>query len=52
MLKEFKQKRCSKCKYNLKKVWLNCCAKPDKYGLRSLKPLKLICFKFRKKDTK
>lgn len=48
MLKEIKQRKCRKCKYNLRKIWLNCCNRPDKYGLRSLKPLKLICFKFKK----
>ena len=48
MLKEIKQRKCSKGKYNLRKIWLNCCTRPDKYRLETLKPLKLICFKFRK----
>ena len=45
MLKKLKQKRCSNCKYDFKTRLLNCCARPDKNGLHTLKPLKLLCFR-------
>lgn len=44
MFKKIKQKRCNNCKYNFKTEHLNCCERPEKNGLRILKPLKLICF--------
>lgn len=49
MLKRLKQKKCKNCKYKFETKTLLCCKRPDiakDYGL--LKPLKLICFHFRK----
>ena len=42
-IKEFKIKRCSKCKHNFICGKINCCIKT---GL--LEPLKIICFKYKK----
>lgn len=44
MFKKLKQKRCSNCKYYFKTESLNCCERPDKYNLKLLRPLKLLCF--------
>ena len=50
---KLKQKKCSNCKYNFKTEILNCCGRPDKNGLHTLKPLKLLCFrKENKYDSK
>lgn len=50
MLKKLKQKRCSNCKYYLKTHGLNWCERPDKNGLNTLKILKLICFRKKRKE--
>lgn len=47
---KLKQKKCSNCKYNFKTEILNCCGRPDKNGLHTLKPLKLLCFRKENKD--
>ena len=44
LIKKLKQK-CSNCKYNFKTEYLNCCDRPGKDALHTLKPLKLICFR-------
>lgn len=50
MLKKLKQKRCSNCKYYFKTEHLNCCERPDKNGLNTLKILKLIYFRKKRKE--
>ena len=45
LIKKLKQKRCSNCKYYFKAGKLSWCERPDKNGLETLKPLKLICFR-------
>ena len=45
MFKKLKQKRCSNCKYYFKAELIHGCCRPDKNGLKILKPLKLICFR-------
>lgn len=50
MLKELKQKKCSNCKYNVKTKSINCCGISNKEGMYTLKPLKLICFRKKRKE--
>ena len=50
MLKKLKQKRCSNCKYYFKAGTLNWCERPDKDGLNTLKILKLLCFRKKRKE--
>lgn len=52
LIKKLKQKRCSNCKYyfKAKTLTLNGCERPDKYNFVTLKPLKLICFRKKRKE--
>lgn len=50
LIKKLKQKRCSNCKYYFKARLLNGCDRPDKYNFVTLKPLKLICFRKKRKE--
>lgn len=48
MLKKIKRKKCGKCKWNFKFGDINCCNIPNN-ALYTLKPLRLICFKYKKR---
>lgn len=49
---ELKYKKCRKCIYRYKTEIFDCCCKPDKYGLKMLRPQKYICFGYVKKQNK
>ena len=51
MFKKLKQKRCSNCKYYLKTHGLKLCERPDKNNLNTLKVLKLLCLKKKRKEN-
>ena len=44
---KLKYKKCDNCIYHYKTDILDCCYKPDKYGLKLLRPKKHICFNFK-----
>lgn len=48
MLKRLKQKKCKNCKYKFETKTLLCCKRPIYQDWGPLRPLKLICFHFRK----
>lgn len=51
MFRDFKRKRCEKCKNVYRVGSLFCCQRYSrKWGLKLLYPLRLICFKFEKEE--
>lgn len=49
MLDGLKRKRCNKCKYHFGQGIFDCCYKVGINHLRMLRPMRLICFKYKKK---
>ena len=48
MFNRLKQKKCKNCKYKFEDETLFCCKRPIYQDWGPLRPLKLICFHFRK----
>lgn len=51
MIFNLRYKKCNKCIHHFDRSIFDCCYRPDKNGLKMLRPKRFICFKYKEQRT-